>query len=886
MARRLSAFLSLSRSDKDQYSETSGPPDEGPLEYVRSPSTASAPHKLHKHNLPTPSEGTNEGNAPLAPPSFSNNGLYRPPSSQRTDSRPGSRASTPPSLNLVRSRDDSRSRPPTPILSVPSGAATSQGRPVTPTSTTSKKKSWISTRSDRNSYDSQAQASWGRAWIAGLRDFVGYDVTPILYGEKVRDVLDKEKDLAKSDHQVPELWKDQGDTVVYLYPPSSGKGPCFRVDSALLKDSSVLLSLRAQSPSAAVDKDGDMEELQNALSVIAMPSKQMGPPPPRNSASQPSVNFSVPKVATTGSQEKHVYFPLGFDEDLSYPGSEPQGNDFELIMLYRNFFAFLAGGALVATPRQVSLFSVFMGISTILKRFSFTDADGSTFGEVPTSSFARYCDELRLSDVRSSREKTIEAIILGEQLKSWSLYNEGFAHAVGRLADIKAMKSSKYEKISPVTRNRLERAQLDLEQRLLTVRGKLKDFEFPSMFAGIADSQSSAEARLVRFKEWKAAFLDVRKFTMAHYRRKYGSWPPKASSKKNNFEESGLNRVLLQEVYKDFTDLYDILVDRSSLTTRTVDMAAMPESQETTDTEFIRHAIRRVESEYDRATPPVMPPIPFDTPLLPQFSNSFNRDHVVGPAAATLQSKKLRENEVNEVLLGSYNRESINASTWIQDFFNYERRSGAGKTLDQIIDARCGQWLFFYAVLQALPMTVVDARDLQHTQGVEYFLCVAPRGGRPWMKEDKSTSRAWYNVASGGGVVSLPADLIDHSVEGIYRRSHCWMVATKWAELLRDHMPQPQSLPDGSYLSAPPSRDSSNSPLMKPLSPASSNELRSVNSRERSSVNLGLEAMKAPPPQVQTRPRSNPNYNPNLTFDSILGGGGEESKTTGKKGKK
>ncbi|KAI1620308.1 hypothetical protein EDD37DRAFT_174017 [Exophiala viscosa] len=881
MARRLSALLSLSRDEKDQHSERSGSSDAGSLEYAQSSTTAPAPRKLHKHNIPSPFEGYNDGNPPLAPPPFSHNGLYRPPSSQRSDSRPGSqadsragsragsRASSPPSLNLVRSRDNSRSRPQTPSISVPPDAMP-PARPVTPTSTKSKKKSWISTRSDRKSYDSQAQGYGQQAWIAGLREFVGYDVTTLLYGEKV-----------------PELWNDQGDTIVYLYPPSSGKGPCFRLDSVLLADSRALVNLRMQSPSTAVDKDGDMQVLQHALSEITLPSGQLRPPSQASSISQPSINFSAAGVVSAAGQQKHVYLPLGFDEDLSYPESEPQGNDFELILLYRNFFAFLAGGALVATPRQVTLFSIFMGISTILRRFSFTNADGSTFGDVPTTSFARYCDELRLSDVRSSREKTIEAIVLGEQVKSWALYNEGFTHAVGRLADIKAMRSPKYEKMSPITMNRLERAQLDLEQRLMTVRGKLEDYEFPSMFAGIADSQSSSRAS--RFKEWKAAFLDVRKFTIAHYRRKYGSWPPKASSKKNNFEESGLNRLLLREVYKDFTDLYDVLVDRSSLTTRTVEMAAMTDNSETSDMEFIQHAVRRIESEYDRAAPPVMPPIPFDAPLLPQFSNSFNRDHVLGPDAATLQGKKLRENEVNEVLLGSYNRESINASTWIQDFFNYERRSGGGKTLDQIVDYRCGHWLFLYAVLQSLPMTVVDARDLKHTDGVEYFLCVAPRGGRPWVKEDQSTSRAWYNVASGGGVVSLPADLIDHSVEGIYRRSHCWTVATRWAETLQRPTAalQPQKLQTGSSPFLNPQQapylDPGTSPLMKPLSSASSNELRNVSSR--SSVNLGLDAMEAPPPQVQSRPKANPNYNPNLTFDSILGGS-EDPKAKGKRGKK
>jgi hypothetical protein len=397
-------------------------------------------------------------------------------------------------------------------------------------------------------------------------------------------------------------------------------------------------------------------------------------------------------MATSLGQEKHVYLNLLFTGDLSQPASEPRDDDFELVVLYRNFFAFLSGGSLVSTSRQPTIFSIFMGVSTILKRHCFSNLDGSTWGDVPYNSFSRYCDELKLADVRSSREKTIEAIVLGEHLKSWPLYNEGFCHAVGRLADIKSIKSSKYEMVSPITMNRLERAQIDIEQRLLVVRTKLDDFDFPSMFAGIANSQTSTEAKLVRFKEWKAAFLDFRRFLMAYLRRRYGAWPPKASSKKNNFEESGLNRILLQELYNDLTDLYDTIVDRSSVTTRTVDMRPMVEDAESDDhNETIQHAVRRIESEYDRAAPPVLPPIPFDTPLIPQFSNSFNRRHVLMSDKSAASSKRLKENEINEVLLGSYNRESINASTFIQDFFNYERQLGKGKTLEQVVDARIGQ---------------------------------------------------------------------------------------------------------------------------------------------------------------------------------------------------
>lgn len=602
--------------------------------------------------------------------------------------------------------------------------------------------------------------------------------------------------------------------------------------------------------------------------------------------------FGLPQAHISPPQEAHINLPLEFDSDMSSPDSTPMGDDLELLVLYRNFFAFLQGGALVATPRQTNLYAIFMGISSILKRFRFSNADGSTWGDVASQSFARYCQELRLADVRSSREKTIEGLVLGEQMRFWSLYNEGFVHAAGRLEDIKRINSPKFRQISPITVNRLERSSLDIEQRLLVIRSKLEDFDFPSMFAGVANSQTATEAKLVRFKAWKMAFADFRKFTMAYYRRKYGAWPPKAKSKKNNFEESGLNRRLLQEVYQDFTDLYDILADRTSITSRSSDMAPIDENAKADDNnESVQHALRRVESEYDRATPPVLPPIPFDVPIIPGFKKSFNREHVsASKHAAAL--KKLKDNEVNELLLGSYNRGAISTNLFIQDFFSYERKLNQGKMMDEIVDNRCGQWLFMYAVLQSLPMMVVDARDIQYRGGVEYFLCMAPRGGRPWMKEDTSTSRSWYNVSSGGGVVSMPADSIDHSVEGVYRRSHCWMVANKWAEDLGITLPEstpilpPPPMPgfaDHHGRSSFSNHSSpAGSPMLRPSSATDGGRLSTFSSR--SSVNMGLEASPGGAP-AHDRSRPTSVFNPTITFDQILAGtsGDEKGKKKGKK---
>lgn len=705
--------------------------------------------------------------------------------------------------------------------------------------------------------------------------------------------------------------------TVYLFPESSAKGPSFKVSSSMFADSLSLNYLcrppiedphnqrligNFQQPNSE-SLMGDLSLQDEIVQGLGQAFTQKRKPP----------NFSTPMITPRTApipQDKILRLPLELDKAYYTIDSMPQGDDMELIVLYRNFFSFLAGGALISTSRQNSLYAIFMGISSILNRLQYGNEKGSSWGAIPWTSFSRYTEELKLADVRSSRERNIEAIIIGEAMKSWPLYNEGFAHAVGRLDDVKSIKSPKFNRISPITMNRLERANLDLQQRLTNVHTKLDNFDFPSMFSGIANSQTSTEARLVRFKAWKQAFLDFRSYIIAHLKRRYGAWPPKASSKKNNFEESGLNRRLLREIYQDFTDLYDMLVDRGQLTTRSADMPTLAEDAVGSN-ETIQHAIRVIESEYDRSTPPVLPPIPFDVPLIPEYANSFDREHVMlkkDPAA----SKKLKDSEMSALLLGSYNRESIKPTQFCQDFLEYERKLGGGKSVQDLVDNRCGQWLFVYAVLQSLPMLMVDARDLKFTDNVEYFLCMAPRGGRPWMKEDTSTSRAWYNVASGGGLISLPADMIDHSVEGIYRRSHCYVVGSTWAEtslvdeahtlypkkfgLGAEQMAQPfaeqyghQQTQKGLSPYAVPSHTGSShiSPYLSPLvRPLSSHEdepgllsLPSVRPRP-SSTNIGLQEIDGPMPELQ---RPNSTFNPNITFDNILGAGQQQN---GKKTKK
>lgn len=614
----------------------------------------------------------------------------------------------------------------------------------------------------------------------------------------------------------------------------------------------------------------------------------------------------------------HLQLPIALSADGGGAGAgatKLTSNDIDTLISARNFFAFLVGQSIIATERRPSIFSVFLKIADFLTRYGFSNLDGSTFGEVAHGSFDAYIEELRLGDVRGSRTATIEAIVLSEKMRSVLLYNEAFVHGVGKWYDIVQLRDPKFDMISPKTRTRMERAALDLDQRKRNINFKLNDFDFPAIFAGIMNSKTADESKQVKFEEWRVAFNSTRKWFMSYYRSKYGSWPPKASSKKNSLETSGLNRLVLKDLYNDLGNLYDLLVDRQSLTTRTTDMI-IEDDDDTEDADGpMQRALRKVLNEYDRSTPPVQPPIPFDTPLIPQLKLS-------GSASADkkLIAKKLKKENLDEVLKSSYNEDANISTPFIISFKEYEHHEAHNSTIRHIGDLRQGQWLFLYAIIQSLPMLVVDAPAVKWTQGVEYFLCEPPRSGVPWAKEI-STAYTYYAVVGGGGVVSLPSDIIEFGVEGIYRRSHCWIKAEEWTkhstvltaaveETL--HRPDNLNIEGGMEALAPPPQFGAPGALsLKPRSRSSSPGSEGGRRSNRQSVLLsGLEALPMPGPSgfgpggfaamgsqpgspiLGPRPGSSRPVtstgpgDPTKTFDAILGSMEQTGADKKKKGKK
>jgi hypothetical protein len=605
--------------------------------------------------------------------------------------------------------------------------------------------------------------------------------------------------------------------------------------------------------------------------VTRLDSRSSSPRRASNSLHRLSVDDAAPRSPSPPMlppNESHLYI---IDPPDMRPDPLDPLPDIERLVTLRNVFAFLMGQPLVATKRAPTHHEAFVRIAGVLEEFMFTSDDGSSFGEIVDMVFSSYLDKMGLVDLRRGKEKILQALILSERMRCVELYNSAFAHAVGRHEELLALKSPLYEQVTPYTRQKIERSYFNLHKRLDSITIKLDQFDFPSIFVGMAASTSNEDLKKVRFKVWRNSFNKMRAFVVNYYKDAFGSWPPKASNKKNPFSESGLNRLVLKTLYSDMCALYDLLVNRQDLTPR--ELHGLPENIPM-DGDGVIPGLRRLLSEFENSLSPTPPPVPFDTPIVPSMTSILENYNDLSAKEQLKYQKRIRDNELMLVLNKAYNYD-VNALNirFLDAFKSFEHKEAKGKLAADITDQRMGYWVFLYVVLQSLPMLVVDAPGLKHTDGVEYFLCEAPWGNPPWV-EDAGVRKMWYEVAGGTGIVELPADYIMFSTEAIYHRSHCWVAAKEWENMSDPldggpieeagglmsplapptHVFQnPESSPRGSPQLNPSSRTPSPGPSSPQLLPPpaqsrnpSPNPSRRTSQYRRSSIAIGLEPLTAP----------------------------------------
>ncbi|CAK7220178.1 hypothetical protein SBRCBS47491_004102 [Sporothrix bragantina] len=724
-----------------------------PPEPVRQ-NVVSAPLRLHKspaRGLSPPANDSPRGRSISAQPPLINTGF----------GQPQPYPPVPPQLGYVASvTTDQSTRSDSTHSSDGHGAAQSPNRAL---DRAQRRRSWLpgvggGSRLRSKSHEPTID-KYSAAWVLGNDSHVDYNVDYLMNGEKV-----------------PELWDDNGSLYVYLSPHENGQGASFKVRMSVIEESRVLSKLVQNQSSSPASARSRARSFGGRDSLTAADAHRIHTPP-----------MSPPLFS-------------GNEARLHLPSSNYNGlngaPDVERLIALRNLFALLTGQPLVATRNFQTVYAALTQVANLLREFEFGFTTGSrnSFGDAVDLSIGFFIEYTGLSDLRFNREKTLEALVLGEQLRYWPLYNEAFCHAVGKYPALRDIKSAQlWDKISPNTLQRLERAHLDLLTRQHSVNTRLEQFEFPSLFAGVANSTSNPDYRNIRFKNWRASFSEMRAFVLKYYKTQFGSWPPKASSRRNPFSESGLNRLVLRTLYADLCSVYDLLVNRDSITTRAGEdgTAIMPVAASIQSpmggppADAAITALRQVLSEFDQSSPPVLPPVPFDTPKLPTLATIHETYPDMAPKDQARFDKNVQPYELQLVILKSHNvdAERPQESPFLAAFEAFElREAKRGKSEAELSEMRIGHWLFLYVVLQSMPMLVVDAPGLQYTEGVEYFLCEPPQGRAPWVEDAGEVRKAWFQTAGGAGpLVELSADVLLYSVEATYHRSHCWLAAKKWS---------------------------------------------------------------------------------------------------------
>ncbi|KAK1752508.1 hypothetical protein QBC47DRAFT_59390 [Echria macrotheca] len=707
-----------------EYGEASSPPASVPSLTTTSTSPPTQVRGRGRSHSPIGKLQSNRLQPQLASPPAARirSSSARPASSHSSDETTPTRSVTPSNV---------------PQSSASSDGADSPGSKL-------KRRSWLPGGRSRSNSDDTTKAGQTGAWIIAPHGRADYSTANLVNAEKV-----------------PELWNEAGSVCVYLFPREAGKGPSFKVADHVFGSSAVLYELLL---SGATGRSG------NLLTVGDATRRQ-----------------SLPRQAAAESQ---LYLPL-------------HSTDLEMLVAARNLFAFLTNQPLVCTNSSPTLFSCLLKVAELLRQFGFSSYDGSSFGDEVDRAFGLLMEQFQLANVKDSREKTLERLVLAEYMRSWPLYYEVFTHAVGKYDAILARKSPLYEQLSINTRNRLERAHLELFSRQKEITQRLDSFEFPSLFAGIASSTSVAKT--IKFKEWRNAFAKMRSFVLGYYKNHFGHWPPKAKSKKSpfaHFSHGGLNRQVLRILYWDFCSLYDLLVDRESRTPRNIAVQLPRDTKDSKDTEDSKDskdskgaeetevieipwtpisALRKMLTEFDEQSPPVIPPIPYDIPKLPSMTAIHEKYNELSTKQQAKLDKKLQTNELLLLLHKARNYDTDSCQRPFLDAFkDFELKEARSVSPQDLADQRIGYWLFIYAVMQSLPMLVIDAPDLKFSEGVEYFLCQAPQGNPAWSEDAGEVRKMWYRAGGGTNLVQLSTDVVLFSVEGTYSRSHCWLAAKRF----------------------------------------------------------------------------------------------------------
>ncbi|KUJ09599.1 uncharacterized protein LY89DRAFT_787893 [Mollisia scopiformis] len=492
-----------------------------------------------------------------------------------------------------------------------------------------------------------------------------------------------------------EMWLIDGDTLVYLtQETSSGPTgmPSFRLCSKKLRAlGSVVLSGLIQ------------ENLRNRQSIMAITDSAKSLLTSEHMESTDNLRYTIsiaPPPELEG--EKLTRWKRGTRNALALLHGKPLIGDFIHEMLL-----------------------------TLQERFIDWIQDEDHAKEIVVT----YVVDFGLADVRKCPRAAVGLLAYADAPNvHWEPgYREAFAHCVGMYEQVVTLYEwTMLSGVRPVTKAAIRKAAIILEGCLKFQAQRLRDFNFDGMW------DLKPEDSVVAFEAFKSLAGFLRDF----YTKSYGSWPPNQVDNTHLW----LTRTVVRDLQRDFSALYDYLVDRSVVFRYRLKHLVMDHP---TNVHFDANGngvpMVRVLTNFDESCG--YNPIPHPFPLLPpsipvaaskiaqekpkrKFFGGGTKKDKKDNAASTEQGEgvpkgndpmadvkfKLAYEQANNLLI----LHEYTGNALVEAFIRHEQFERICEV--DPLECRLGRWVLIYFMLQTLASISSDVPGLIYPDGVGYFL--------------------------------------------------------------------------------------------------------------------------------------------------------------------
>ncbi|KAF4972156.1 hypothetical protein FSARC_1231 [Fusarium sarcochroum] len=538
----------------------------------------------------------------------------------------------------------------------------------------------------------------------------------------------------------PELWDPSGDVLIYLGRKGQNL-PTMRLSSQLIEatKSRHLLSLLHEGSleeylHSPPSPTGELYGMKRGQEFLSAP---LTPP-----ASQRT---------SMGDMEGQILYEMHFPP----PQNTKSFDQLRHQITTRNFFAVLLNASIVGFSLHEALSDLHIRLDSCMP----PNNDN-------VKQIVRYIRKRGLDDVRNSPYTAVSLLAWAEEpdVRWEDGWRECFTHCVGMYDRVQKYKD--FNRITPNTRNLLERASMEMQGRLQAAEERLASFEYRDMwmFAQENSPKGTAAERL-------------RRMFVQHLERNYGSWPPsmpaqpdgRSSRLANSTRpDAWLSRSLVMKLQRDFGALYDHIVDRDIVwgTTkaqsgRKLTMVSMT-GIGVFGADMNEVPLMDMFIEFDNKQH--FPHIPHPYPSLPESTlRSSAAGGLIREGNARTESDRM--GALHERIRLAYTK-STDVDTQeseefpnelVDEFIRFEEADDIGGM--NPATARCSRWVLIYGILQTLASVSVDDERVQHGDKVDYHLNPRLEGVRvpPWKRDmsegigERAHERSYCWIAEAGG---------------------------------------------------------------------------------------------------------------------------------------